>query len=579
MSERPATSKARGICKYYNSPRGCFAGKHCKFLHGQEEKITPYDKAKPCKFFAAGYCKRGADCWFSHIPPTEAAAGTSQSAVHIPTELNEDENLCCICLEKPVTYGLLAGCSHIYCIQCIRDWRDSTGKSFEMVSSGNTKKCPLCRALSPFVTPSSHFYPDGHAGKVAIIDQYKASMARVACKHFQRSPKSNRYCPFGRDCFYQHLNSDGTPFVFDRGVSFYIKQARRRHYDDNEDDDPDQSPWLQELSTALDAIRASVPHVQQDADDNEDEPEDWIANASEGEAGTPAYARAHEALAHLTFSSPSTVSRTALSEPGSPTHTFNFHRGPGDTTPLILSPLLQPADPMSMIPHPSHTTGARFSTVVHGRMPDYVIGNVGDWNPIPWTASIFSAAELPGVLDFPDQHPPLPTPTANDLEALILQHPPSLSGQATEVIHDPPASESTANIDTAPLHISNQPPAVADAWDTPAPTAQESDPPLLTDGRGRVVWSTTPASRRGRGRATSSALPTSQQHKARLREESLGSEVARDHAADQTRSPHMVRARTFPELPASGEVRSSSQLQQAASLPSRSLLLVDGLDS
>lgn len=25
-------------------------------------------------------------------------------------------------------------------------------------------------------------------------------------------------CPFGRDCFYQHLSDDGSKYVFDNGV-------------------------------------------------------------------------------------------------------------------------------------------------------------------------------------------------------------------------------------------------------------------------------------------------------------------------------------------------------------------------
>lgn len=60
---RPSTSKPRGVCRYYNQPRGCFAGDNCKFLHGEpsiEAKpddlpmLTPYDKAKRCDFYARG---------------------------------------------------------------------------------------------------------------------------------------------------------------------------------------------------------------------------------------------------------------------------------------------------------------------------------------------------------------------------------------------------------------------------------------------------------------------------------------------------------------------------------------------
>ncbi|KAI0072700.1 hypothetical protein K474DRAFT_1604610 [Panus rudis PR-1116 ss-1] len=223
-AERPCTTKPRGVCKYYSTPRGCFAGSSCKFLHGENERLTPYDKSKTCKFYAAGYCKRGANCWFIHSEPSKSPTKDTQS---IPNAFGEDDQLCSICLEKPVTYGLLAGCSHIFCIQCIREWRDPNGKSVEVVDSGVNKKCPLCRAPSQFVTPSSLFYPDTHPGKSAIIAQYKSSMARVPCRHFQASPKHNRFCPFGKDCFYQHLNEDGTEYLFDEGVDHNMRVCLR----------------------------------------------------------------------------------------------------------------------------------------------------------------------------------------------------------------------------------------------------------------------------------------------------------------------------------------------------------------
>jgi E3 ubiquitin-protein ligase makorin len=114
--ERPVTSKSRGICKYYNTPRGCFAGDNCKFKHGEHEKLTPYDNSKSCRYFAAGpclplvcqdlviilglqgFCKWGEKCWFRHDspanPPTDPA-DPSESLI------------CVICMEEPATFGLL----------------------------------------------------------------------------------------------------------------------------------------------------------------------------------------------------------------------------------------------------------------------------------------------------------------------------------------------------------------------------------------------------------------------------------------------------------------------------------------
>ncbi|KAA1468815.1 hypothetical protein DENSPDRAFT_771943 [Dentipellis sp. KUC8613] len=214
---RPSTSKPRGICKYYTSPRGCFQGDRCKFLHGEQETLTPYDKSKTCRYFAQGYCKRGADCWFRHVVPDANTPG----AAHAPPPMTADATICGICLEEPTTFGLLSGCSHIFC--CLRNWRDREGKNEEMLFSHVNKKCPYCRTFSKSVTPSSHFYPDGHPGKAAAIERHKASTSRIPCRYFQESQPNDRFCPFGRDCIYLHENEDGTPYIFHAGVDHYMR--------------------------------------------------------------------------------------------------------------------------------------------------------------------------------------------------------------------------------------------------------------------------------------------------------------------------------------------------------------------
>ncbi|KAJ6518634.1 hypothetical protein C8R45DRAFT_1065588 [Mycena sanguinolenta] len=217
---RPVTSKSRGICKYYNTERGCFApaGK-CKFLHGPDAIHTPYDQAKICRFYAAGFCKRGAKCWFIHTKGKEKAVDT-----------DEEDDLCSICFDKPDTYGLLTDCSHIFCITCIKQWRDPANKSIDVVDSGNTKRCPMCRGSSKFIIPSSKFYAQGEA-KDAALARYMDSMKRVPCKHFQKSLASNRatpFCPFGKDCFYQHRNPDGTDYISTQGIDDARMRAQRQ---------------------------------------------------------------------------------------------------------------------------------------------------------------------------------------------------------------------------------------------------------------------------------------------------------------------------------------------------------------
>ncbi|RDB20803.1 E3 ubiquitin-protein ligase makorin-1 [Hypsizygus marmoreus] len=222
QSHRPVTSKPRGICKYYTTPRGCFGGNSCKFLHTSDPStdpsgskppaLTPYDKAKRCRFYANGYCKRGESCWFLHV--VDGGKGRAKDE-------DEDEELCSICFEKPSLYGLLGGCSHIFCLQCIRQWRDPKGKHGDVIESGNMKKCPMCRANSRYIIPSSRFWRDGQEGKEQVVQKYKESMRKVPCKHFVESttkdPKKPM-CPFGKDCFYLHKNDDGSLHVFKNGA-------------------------------------------------------------------------------------------------------------------------------------------------------------------------------------------------------------------------------------------------------------------------------------------------------------------------------------------------------------------------
>ncbi len=82
----------RTPCRFVNSPTGCKRGESCQFLHGDAGKksgsaeiktalsyggtplnggeasgSTPPTKSlRPCKWFAAGWCRRGDTCWFSH---------------------------------------------------------------------------------------------------------------------------------------------------------------------------------------------------------------------------------------------------------------------------------------------------------------------------------------------------------------------------------------------------------------------------------------------------------------------------------------------------------------------------------
>lgn len=120
-------------------------------------------------------------------------------------------------MEVPSVYGLLTGCSHIFCLSCLKSWRDPQHATSDIVGSGVHKQCPICRSPSKFVTPSSTFYKSGDPKKDAVIERYKESMKRIRCRYFEHSSTRRRYCPFGKDCFYKHVDENGNEHLFEHG--------------------------------------------------------------------------------------------------------------------------------------------------------------------------------------------------------------------------------------------------------------------------------------------------------------------------------------------------------------------------
>ncbi|KAH9839855.1 uncharacterized protein C8Q71DRAFT_744529 [Rhodofomes roseus] len=580
--ERPATSKSRGICLYYNTPRGCYAGDKCKFLHGEAERLTPYDKNKPCHYYAKGYCRHGVDCWFKHVDPNppNATASTSTSQ---PAE-EAEELVCCICYEKLVTFGLLEGCSHVFCVGCIREWRASYGKSEEVVASGVTKQCPLCRAPSKFITPSSKFFPQGDPRKTALIEQYKASMARVLCRHFEKSPPNDRFCPFGKDCFFQHRNSDGSPYVFTHGVDHNMKVYRRRQererfanlrrftdsallgYDSDDDilsDIPEErddesgdgnSVTGSDLDGNLDTL---APFII----DNDIRMEDMVARLAillDTRVGlVPDFVDAHdravspigtdETLVNTTGAEPTAAQSTAVSRGQSPLPILE----PRAATPPIPAP-----DPAVQRPSVRPTRAAseplprsRFSTVVDRRprsISDHLDATLDDARPLPDSAS---SAVIPASADSPSTQGDRvqnDEQVSREAEAL-LDEAPDFDRRVEDVMRSLEASD----IPASPLAAVVEPPreeARSPCADAATEAMQDVEPPFLTDGRGRVVWSNTAAGRHRDGRRVrASTAPAQVQQKGRR--DVPDTETASMRNAEDSADESVARQSSRPRAP------------------------------
>ncbi|KMZ09745.1 probable E3 ubiquitin-protein ligase makorin-1 [Drosophila simulans] len=112
------------------------------------------------------------------------------------------DKTCGICLETVVMkkgsecrFGILSKCRHIFCLPCIRTWRQE--QEFE----SNVKRgCPECRVFSGFVCPSE-YWVDTKEDKDKLLIEYRAAMGAKDCRHFNRGFGD---CPFGTSCFYKH---------------------------------------------------------------------------------------------------------------------------------------------------------------------------------------------------------------------------------------------------------------------------------------------------------------------------------------------------------------------------------------
>ena len=71
-----------------------------------------------CIYFAKGECKRGDNCRYKHEKPLSTEAGPSAAPCVEPED--ESKDVCGICFDQPEEFGLLVGCDHIFCLECVR---------------------------------------------------------------------------------------------------------------------------------------------------------------------------------------------------------------------------------------------------------------------------------------------------------------------------------------------------------------------------------------------------------------------------------------------------------------------------
>mmetsp|Transcript_10329 Transcript_10329/g.15836 ORF Transcript_10329/g.15836 Transcript_10329/m.15836 type:complete len:251 (-) Transcript_10329:153-905(-) len=153
-----------------------------------------------CEFFLQGDCRFGSSCRNKHpesMRPMvdhfkDSNPGYNPNATKEEQQI-ENDGACVICLDMVLAsgkkFGILENCSHVFCLDCIRNWRATYDKK---VKKTHYRTCPICRTNSYLVIPSSRKLEEGDL-KNAMLDEYTDTLSAIPCKHFN---EGKGFCPF-----------------------------------------------------------------------------------------------------------------------------------------------------------------------------------------------------------------------------------------------------------------------------------------------------------------------------------------------------------------------------------------------
>jgi hypothetical protein len=137
--------------------------------------------------------------------PEQHSSSNGDSIEEEPVMANV--SICEICHDDVVVrgsrFGLLENCEHVFCLECIREWRAQREKQDKM----NLRKCPVCRVDSFLIVPSSEFQTG--LGKATERESYVKYLSMIPCKYGKGK------CQFGSSCLYFHEADEGTAAAAD----------------------------------------------------------------------------------------------------------------------------------------------------------------------------------------------------------------------------------------------------------------------------------------------------------------------------------------------------------------------------
>lgn len=163
------------LCPFLMKSGFCRSFETCPYAHGElcelclKSCLDPLDSEQRKK--------HERECIAAHEKEMELAFSIQRSK----------EKTCGICFDivwekdgREQRFGILPNCSHCFCLECIRTWRQA--KQFD---NKIIRACPECRVCSDFVCPSS-FWVDNKEEKDKLIDKYKNALSEKDCKYFKK---------------------------------------------------------------------------------------------------------------------------------------------------------------------------------------------------------------------------------------------------------------------------------------------------------------------------------------------------------------------------------------------------------
>ncbi|XP_062539264.1 probable E3 ubiquitin-protein ligase makorin-1 [Armigeres subalbatus] len=182
------------LCPYFENSGVCMLDT-CPYAHGEMCELC------------GKFCLNPLDKEQQRLHNVECIKQHELDMEHSFAIQRSKDKICGICLEvileKPSReqrFGILPNCSHIFCLECIRTWRQA--KNFE---NKIKRGCPTCRVSSDFVCPSI-VWVESREEKEKLINDYKKACNTTHCKHFKQGTGK---CPFGNKCFYKHALPNG----------------------------------------------------------------------------------------------------------------------------------------------------------------------------------------------------------------------------------------------------------------------------------------------------------------------------------------------------------------------------------